>query len=55
VSADGNGAVGIQLLGGQATHTASIHPMSVVMDYFHRMYDASLRFLPEAELKNAMA
>jgi hypothetical protein len=48
VSADG--AVGLQLLGGSGTFEASIHPMTLVMKYFHDHFDGSLRFLRPSDL-----
>jgi hypothetical protein len=43
-------AVGIQVLGGIDDPIAWIHPMTLVMEYFHLNYDGNLRFLTANDL-----
>jgi hypothetical protein len=42
-------AVGIQIMNGH-DDLAWVHPMKLVMDYFHSNYDGSLRFLAQSDL-----
>jgi hypothetical protein len=43
-------AVGIQVMIGEDSKIAFIHPMRLVMDYFHKNCDGSLRFLTPNDL-----
>ena len=48
-------AVALQIMIADDSTVAFVHPMKVVMDYFHNNYDGSLRFLTESDLSSAKA